>query len=204
MANFKMAFLILAAVIMVMPLLNYSKKTTPEEKKTEKEETEYKRQYSDYQLVIWQLKNFEGFSSQAYWDVDHWSIGYGTPSSEGETITKLEASEKMVEFYEKTLHSIQKKYPCLTEWQQRIVALFDYNIGSIGPNLDAALKEGDIERASQLMLLYNNPASSKGMSASKIKRIKKSLKKRRKEEIRLFHMSAQDKDLLARRLKQKL
>ncbi len=47
------------------------------------------RQYSEDLVEL--VKEFEGFVDKAYWDVDHWSIGYGTPSTKGATITRKEA-----------------------------------------------------------------------------------------------------------------
>ena len=33
------------------------------------------------------IKQFEGFSASAYWDVNQWAIGYGTAGVSGQTIT---------------------------------------------------------------------------------------------------------------------
>lgn len=41
--------------------------------------------------VVNLIKQFENFSPNAYWDVNHWTIGYGTPSSAGQTITEPQA-----------------------------------------------------------------------------------------------------------------
>ena len=41
------------------------------------------------------IKSFEGFHEQAYRDNGQWSIGYGTASTEGATITKEEADTAM-------------------------------------------------------------------------------------------------------------
>ncbi len=41
--------------------------------------------------VIALIKSFEGFSSTAYWDNSQWSIGYGTVSSQGATISQEDA-----------------------------------------------------------------------------------------------------------------
>lgn len=47
------------------------------------------RSYSDD--VVAYIKEWEGFSEKAFWNVSQWSIGYGTSSTEGATITKEEA-----------------------------------------------------------------------------------------------------------------
>ena len=41
--------------------------------------------------VVSLIKQFEGFSSVAYWDVSQWTIGYGTTGFAGQTITEAEA-----------------------------------------------------------------------------------------------------------------
>lgn len=41
------------------------------------------------------IKKEEGFSEKAYWDIKHWSIGYGTSSFEGEVISEREAERRM-------------------------------------------------------------------------------------------------------------
>ena len=37
------------------------------------------------------IKQFEGFSASAYWDVNQWTIGYGTTGYAGQTISEAEA-----------------------------------------------------------------------------------------------------------------
>lgn len=49
------------------------------------------------EAMIEVIKQREGFSEKAYWDNSQWSIGYGTKSEEGATITKEEAEEALLE-----------------------------------------------------------------------------------------------------------
>ena len=49
---------------------------------------------SEYSVDL--IKKFEGFSSKAYWDYDHYSIGYWTrANSPDEVITKEEAEIRL-------------------------------------------------------------------------------------------------------------
>ena len=41
--------------------------------------------------VVNLIKQFEGFSASAYWDVNQWTIGYGTTGYAGQTISEAEA-----------------------------------------------------------------------------------------------------------------
>ena len=41
--------------------------------------------------VVSLIKQFEGFSATAYWDVNQWTIGYGTTGTSGQTITEAQA-----------------------------------------------------------------------------------------------------------------
>ncbi len=41
------------------------------------------------------IRKEEGFREKAYWDIKHWSIGYGTSSFEGEVISLREAERRM-------------------------------------------------------------------------------------------------------------
>lgn len=41
--------------------------------------------------VVGLIKQFEGFSASAYWDVSQWTIGYGTVGFSGQTISEAEA-----------------------------------------------------------------------------------------------------------------
>lgn len=54
--------------------------------------------------------SYEGFSSVPYWDVDHYSIGYGTAAGDLKTISEPDARKSM-ENHLNTLHqTLQKNY----------------------------------------------------------------------------------------------
>ncbi len=62
------------------------------------------------------IKKYEGFRSKAYYDVDHWSIGYGSdtmpdgsPVKQTSTITEKEAA-KLIPAYIKKKETLIKKY----------------------------------------------------------------------------------------------
>lgn len=89
------------------------------------------------------LKFYEGFRPDAYHDHRQWSIGYGTRSEKGETITRDEAERKLIEVYQVHLDRAKERYPDLNWMQQQAVAALTYNIGlnGIGPELNRRLRE---------------------------------------------------------------
>lgn len=93
------------------------------------------QQMSPSQKIIDVIKDFEGFSSKAYWDKSQWTYGYGSraPGS-GATISKAEAERLLVkvlkENYGKTVNDFCKKNG-KQPTQQQFDALLDltYNVG---------------------------------------------------------------------------
>lgn len=64
------------------------------------------------------LKTYEGFRSNAYWDVDHYSIGYGsdtmpdgTPVTKDSTITKQQAEQLIPAYIAKKEKYIRQYFP---------------------------------------------------------------------------------------------
>ena len=45
--------------------------------------------------VVSLIKQFEGFSAVAYWDVNQWTIGYGTPGYANQTISEYDADQAL-------------------------------------------------------------------------------------------------------------
>ena len=93
------------------------------------------RNMSPSQEIVDVIKDFEGFSSKAYWDNSQWTYGYGTrASSSSSTITKAEAERllrKVLEQdYGKTVNDFCRKNG-KQPTQQQFDALLDltYNVG---------------------------------------------------------------------------
>lgn len=80
------------------------------------------------------IKEREGFSAEAYKDNSQWSIGYGTKSEEGATITKEEAEKALLEELEKVDAVINKfassKGLSLSQSKHDALVSFTYNCGS--------------------------------------------------------------------------
>ena len=105
------------------------------------------------------LKGWEGFSATPYWDVSHYSIGYGTtcpsdkvdyykkhPMSEAEAEQWLQAS---LNGFEKSVNDYAKKYDLkLTQNQFDALVSFTYNCGAswtgeTNGNFNTAVRTGD-------------------------------------------------------------
>jgi GH24 family phage-related lysozyme (muramidase) len=56
------------------------------------------------------IRKREGLKFKAYWDVDHWSIGFGTKSFEGEQITEEEAEKRMSNHLDLTILEFAKLF----------------------------------------------------------------------------------------------
>ena len=80
------------------------------------------------------IKEYEGFSATAYWDNTQWSIGYGTKSTQGATITMEEAHTAMMaelQEVEKALNEFTAKYGLyLSQNQFDALASLSYNCGT--------------------------------------------------------------------------
>lgn len=91
------------------------------------------------------IKEFEGFSATAYWDNTQWSIGYGTRSSQGATITLEEAHTAMLNELaevETALNSFLTKYGLsLSQNQFDALASLSYNCGTKWMTSDGRLRQ---------------------------------------------------------------
>ena len=81
------------------------------------------------------IKKFEGFSAKAYWDYDHYSIGYGTrANSPDEVITKEEAEIRLRKHVERYvilgIKNIirQERWNQLSYNQKSALVSFVYNL----------------------------------------------------------------------------
>lgn len=110
------------------------------------------------------IKHFEaggapgGFHQKAYWDYGQWSIGYGTKSKEGETISKAEGEKRLdaelASHRARVERATAKAGLKLEPHQLDALTSFDYNTGSI----EKLLAGGTRSKAeiAEVMLLYRN------------------------------------------------
>ena len=112
------------------------------------------------------IANYEGFVPSAYWDHDHYSIGYGTRArspNEG-PITRAQGLERMRdainETYGKAVDDLNRKHDLgLNQNQFDALTSFVYNLGpgviDAGTIVGQALRQKDWERAADAMLPYD-------------------------------------------------
>lgn len=84
--------------------------------------------------VIEFIKKLEGFSATAFWDVNQWTIGYGTTGEKGQTMTEKEADEAMrdhlAEIDEK-INDFAAKYGLrFSQNEHDALASFSFNVGT--------------------------------------------------------------------------
>ena len=80
------------------------------------------------------IKQFEGFSASAYWDVNQWTIGYGTTGYAGQTISEAEADLVLRD----RLNTINQKINLFTatqnvnlnQYQHDALVCFSFNCGT--------------------------------------------------------------------------
>ena len=87
------------------------------------------------QEIIDVIKDFEGFSSKAYWDNNQWTVGYGTRCDDGDvTVTRAEAERLLREMLDNDFEPVVNDF-CKKNGkqptQQQFDALLDltYNAG---------------------------------------------------------------------------
>ncbi len=141
------------------------------------------------------IKSKEGFTPKAKWDYKQWSVGYGTKSFEGETITEAEADRRLREEVAKSQksvidHALKHGY----NWdQKKIDALtsFAYNLGPGALNqLTAGGTRSDEEIAKKL-LEYNKVRKGTELVEEK------GLTTRRTQEFAMFAGTTQQAPTLA-------
>lgn len=117
----------------------------------------------------------QGFYPAAYWDHGQWSIGYGTKSRQGETITQEEAEKRLTaelsEAREQVVASTGRLGMPLEEHELDALTSFQFNTGRI----DQLLAGGSRSKAeiASKMLLYKN-ASGKPLAGLERRRIAES------------------------------
>ena len=109
------------------------------------------------------IKRWEGFAPKAYWDYHQWSIGYGSPSHEGETITGDVAARRLrshLRSYATSLAGQLTRDP--TPEQSTALLSASYNLGLRGiRNVVAFFNAGDIEKAAALLLQMDHAGGEK-------------------------------------------
>jgi len=122
------------------------------------------------------IAKFEGLRLKAYYDVNHFSIWYGTRSFKGEIITKKEAEKRMIEYLWLLRKMVDKE--CYNENQKTAMISFMYNVGKYPMNINKYVASCDKKSIRYIMWIY--------WYSSNWKRLK-SLVKRRNTELYLFN-----------------
>lgn len=107
------------------------------------------------------VKNFEaseGFFRTAYWDVNQWSIGYGTKAKEGEVIDQAEADRRLAEelaMHRKRVEDQTAAFGMtLNEHEKDALTSFDFNTGRLEQLLAGGTRSK--QEIADKMLLYRN------------------------------------------------
>ena len=124
------------------------------------------------------IKKWEGFAPRAYWDYRQWSIGYGTPSDKGESISRAEAREELIDVVESIHKFVYRDLADSCSVKRVAVISFIYNVG-IGnykrSTFRKHIREGNYEKAASEMLRWNKAGG----------RVLEGLKRRRAAEAKL-------------------
>lgn len=98
--------------------------------------------------VIELIKSFEGFSGTAYWDNSQWSIGYGTVSSQGATISQADADaalrQEVAEIDEDLNAFTAQNGVTLTQYQHDALVSLSFNCGTKWMNSSGRLRDAVI------------------------------------------------------------
>jgi GH24 family phage-related lysozyme (muramidase) len=119
------------------------------------------------------LRNFEGFRSSAYWDVNAWRVGYGSDTKTNadgsvekvtrDTVVTREDAERdlarrIVEFQEKAAEAIGPAWTSLSDKARASITSVTYNYGSTPGSVIRAAKTGDDSQiADAIRSLSANP-----------------------------------------------
>ncbi|MGI9480198.1 MAG: lysozyme [Hyphomicrobiaceae bacterium] len=104
------------------------------------------------------IQKFEGFTQKAIWDYAQYTNGYGTrAASPGETITKAEAEERFKAEIGEAASLVDRFAPSLDNGTRSALTSLTFNAGTawMKSGLGAAVKSGDLDRARDIILLYN-------------------------------------------------
>lgn len=147
---------------------------------------------TEYQIAMWLLKSHESYRPTAYWDINRWSVGWGTISKKGGTIDLNTADIKTRDHYNRVYKNIRKRYPNLRRWHALVLAVTDYNVGNFGPSLERAIATGDAHKIAKQIKRYHRTALGE---------INEGLIKRRNAEAELLTATEAEKQRIGKRLK---
>jgi lysozyme len=139
------------------------------------------------------ISNFEGFRADAYWDVDHWSIGYGTRarSQHERGVSRAEALRRLHDHVEDHVGPWVREVRPFGQHQFDALASFAYNLGAgvLEGQVGDAVRRGDYRLAGDAMLNYTKAGGE----------VLQGLVRRREAERRLLlkvRYTARERDLL--------
>lgn len=114
------------------------------------------------------LRNFEGFKPTAYWDVNHWRVGYGSdtvtkpdgtivPVTQGMQVTQEDAERDLARRSAETATKVQGQigkstWDALNPQAQAALTSTAYNYGSLPGSVVTAAQSGNAEALSKAVL----------------------------------------------------
>lgn len=108
--------------------------------------------------VVSLIKQFEGFSSVAYWDVSQWTIGYGTTGFSGQTITEAEADlalrDRLNTINQKINQFTANNNLYLMQHQHDALVSFSFNCGTDWTTQGGRFYEAVVKNASVNEFLF--------------------------------------------------
>ena len=104
------------------------------------------------------VKRFEGIRLSSYWDYHQWSIGYGSISYEGQTITEEQAARKLQGDLRKYATSLSDVLHIpLSPDQETALLSAAYNLGVTGiSRIIKVCNTGDFEAAADMLRRYDH------------------------------------------------
>jgi GH24 family phage-related lysozyme (muramidase) len=115
------------------------------------------------------VKNFEGYRSQAYWDVNHWRIGYGSDTmtdasghkrevQEGDTTTREDAERDLqrrtAESAAKAAEQVGDAWGKLSDQARASLTSVAYNYGKLPADIAQAAQSGDNSAVANAILAH--------------------------------------------------
>ena len=105
------------------------------------------------------VKEFEQFSSKAYWDVNRYAIGYGTKA---QTKYQVISKEEATAYFDKEISNIERRVKIrldnygikYNDEMLRAITSFEYNLGYQKKQWNR-LKQGNLKAYANNMISYN-------------------------------------------------